>query len=193
MYGRKGSWAGDRSEYWLCFARPCSGSRGSGGRRRAAAVLVLGLSSRRADGGLLFRRLRHGLGPAVRLRRRGQFRSDFPDRPRRLHRRHPQQQLRLADPGLRRRRSIGGGGRRHPARRSGVAAARPLFRLGDARRRAAAAEFRRHLRRRHRRRNRHDRARRAVDRCEHQLLVCARLPGSVAPCCCSACRARRSA
>ena len=40
------------------------------------------------------------LGPAVRLCRRGQFRPDLPDRPRRLRGRHPECQLRPADPAL---------------------------------------------------------------------------------------------
>ena len=71
--------------------------------RGAAAVLAVRLSARRSDRCLLFRRLRHGLGSAVRLCRRGQFRPDIPDRPRRLYGRHPQQHVRPADPGLRHR------------------------------------------------------------------------------------------
>ena len=70
------------------------------------------LHSRPPHRRLLLRRVRDGLGSAVRLRRRGQFRADLPDRRRRLYRRHPRQSLPAADlalPGRRRARRRTGG------------------------------------------------------------------------------------
>ena len=52
---------------------------------RHPAALCHRLYPGRADARLLLRRLRHVLGPAVRLCRRGQFRPHLPDRARRLH------------------------------------------------------------------------------------------------------------
>ena len=62
----------------------------------------LRLHPRPPDHRLLFRRVRDGVGPAVRLRRRGQFRPDLPDRHRRLYGGHSRQPLPAADLALRR-------------------------------------------------------------------------------------------
>ena len=72
----------------------------------------------------LFRRVRDGLGPAVRLRRRGQFRPDLPDRRRRLHGRHPQQPVRLVGLSVHRARRAGLGRRGLRAGAAGAARAR---------------------------------------------------------------------
>ena len=74
------------------------------GRGRVPAARRLRLHSGPPHHRLLFRRVLDGVGPAVRFRRRGQFRADLPDRHRRLHGRYPRQSLRAADLGLRDRR-----------------------------------------------------------------------------------------
>ena len=145
--------------------------------RRDAAALCLRLCPGAAHDRLLFRRVRDGLGPAVRLRRRSEFRSVVPDRPRRLYRRHPQQPISAADRALHRRGSAGGDDRRTRAGVAGAESARSLFRPHHACRRADAAEFRGRRGGPHRRRNRPDDSRRHLDRRQGQLLDRAWLHG----------------
>src|SRR5664279_4494522 len=138
--------------------------RGPGGRSLPASLRVR-LRARAPDGRVLHGRVRHVVGPAVRFRRRGQLRPDLSHRSRRLHGRHPRRAAlaRRPDLGVPGGRRGGGRHRRRHPRLARVASARAVFRLDDAGRGVAAAEFRRRLRRMDRRRDRSDRSRRHVD------------------------------
>ena len=142
-----------------------------------AAALRVGLHPRLADDRLLFRRVLDGVGPPLRLRRRGEFRPDFPDRARRLHGRHPRQSVPAPDMALPHRRRLRGDRRRGRARIARTARPGALFRSDDARRRADPAELHRRGGEPHGWGDRAHRARRDLDRRRCQLLDRARLHG----------------
>ena len=155
----------------MAFARrahpACRAWRGRD--RGVSAAVGQRLHPRPVDDGLLFRRLRDGVGPAVRLRRRSEFRPDLSDRHRRLYRGHSRQSLSAADLAVRRRRHARRRHRRRRAGASGAAGARALFRADHAGRRADAAEFHRGRCPSDRRRKRADGARRDLDQRHDQL------------------------
>ncbi len=98
MSDRKAFWDGADHEHILSFA--CGVGRDPArGDRDHAAVVTVGLYPRRSDRRVLLRRrVRHGMGPVVRLRGRGELRPDVSDRAGRLFGRHARRAFRHVEP-----------------------------------------------------------------------------------------------
>src|SRR3954469_1025934 len=175
MYIRPQGLLGRRGDGQLLYDTPVLHLIRARRHRGDAAALRLRLRARASHRRLLFRRVCNGVGPAFRLRRRGQFRADLPDRRRRLHRRHPECPVRLVSLSLHRARRARLRHRRPRAGAAGASGARTVFRPDHAGRGADAAEFHRGVCRPHRWRDRAHHSRRHLDQRRRQLLDRARL------------------